>query len=207
MIISTYRAQGVLKNVVGVRLLKFLVFGLCLVPLLNYGVGIFNDSLGANPIEYITRGLGEWGLRFLVISLSISPIRLITKNTQILRFRRMIGLFSFFYVSLHLMAYLWLDQFFDWNEIWIDIVENPFISAGMIAYILLIPLALTSNLKMMKLLRHNWKRLHKLVYVITGLGILHYFWLVKADLREPIIYLLIILVLLLFRFKKLTRLL
>lgn len=193
-----------LKSITGVLLLKIFVFILCLLPLVNYALGLVNDSLGANPIEYITRGLGEWGLRFLLITLAISPIRLITKKSQVLRFRRMFGLFSFFYVSLHLLTYLWLDQFFDWNEIWIDIVENPFITAGMLAYTLLIPLAVTSTKKMMKRLKHNWKRLHKLVYVIAGLGILHFFWLVKADLREPSIYLVIYLLLLLFRVKKFT---
>jgi sulfoxide reductase heme-binding subunit YedZ len=195
-----------LKNTSGVSVLKFVVFCLCLLPLVNYSVGIVNDSLGANPIEYITRGLGEWGLRLLLVTLSITPLRTITKNTKLLRFRRMLGLFSFFYVSLHLLTYVWLDQFFDWSEIWIDIVENPFITAGMVAYTLLIPLAITSTKKMMRLLKHNWKRLHKLVYVITALGILHYFWLVKADLRDPIIYLVIFAVLLIFRSKKLTSL-
>jgi len=197
----------VLKNVTGVSFLKIIVFCICLLPLVNFGFGVVNDSLGANPIEFITRGLGEWGLRFLLITLSVSPIRIITKNTQILRFRRMLGLFSFFYISLHLMTYLWLDQFFDWNEIWIDIVENPFITAGMIAYLLLIPLAFTSTNKMMKRLRQNWKRLHKLIYIIAGLGVLHFFWLVKADLQEPIIYLIILIILLLFRSKKFTKLL
>lgn len=196
-----------LKIASGITLAKIFVFGLCLLPLVNFTVGIINDTLGANPIEFITRGLGEWGLRFLLITLSISPLRLITKNTIILRLRRMVGLFSFFYISLHLITYIWLDQFFDWNEIWIDIVKNPFITAGMIAYTLLIPLAITSTNKMMKLLRQNWKRLHKLVYVITALGVLHFFWLVKADLREPILYLVIYLVLLLFRYKKFTVLL
>jgi len=197
----------VLNNITGVTLLKIIVFCVCLLPLVNYGFGIVNDSLGANPIEYITRGLGEWGLRFLLVTLSITPIRIVTKQSQIVRFRRMMGLFSFFYVSLHLMTYLWLDQFFDWGEIWIDIVENPFITAGVTAYLLLIPLAITSTKKMMKRLGTNWKRLHKLIYVITGLGVLHFFWLVKADLREPIIYLVILLLLLLFRFKKFSSLL
>ena len=196
-----------LKKINGVSLLKIIVFCLCLIPLVNYGFGILNDSLGANPIEYITRGLGEWGLRFLLITLSITPIRLITKQAQLLRFRRMLGLYSFFYVSLHLLTYLWLDKFFDLNEIWIDIVDNPFITAGMVAFTLLIPLTITSTKKMMKRLGTNWKRLHKLVYVITSLGILHFFWLVKADLREPIIYLVLFLALMLFRFKKFSALL
>ncbi len=186
---------------------KVVVFILCLLPLVNYSVGIINDSLGANPIEFITRGLGEWGLRFLLITLSLSPIRMITHKGNILRLRRMLGLFSFFYVSLHLITYIWLDQFFDWNEIWIDIVKNPFITAGMLAYFLLIPLAVTSTNKMMRRLRHNWKHLHKLIYLITGLGVLHFFWLVKADLREPIIYLVIFLFLLLFRFKRFGKML
>ncbi|VAW98990.1 Protein-methionine-sulfoxide reductase heme-binding subunit MsrQ [hydrothermal vent metagenome] len=190
-----------------IRRIKVTVFFLCLLPLVNYGVGIVNDSLGANPIEFITRGLGEWGLRFLLVTLALSPLRLITKDTKYLRFRRMLGLFSFFYISLHLTTYIWLDQFFDWNEVWIDVVENPFITAGMLAYFLLIPLALTSTNKMMRRLRHNWKRLHKLIYFITGLGILHFFWLVKADLREPIIYLVIYLFLLLFRFKIFSKIL
>ncbi len=196
-----------LKKLAQFQVLKVAVFILCLLPLVNFGVGIINDSLGANPIEFITRGLGEWGLRFLLITLSLSPIRIITQEVKILRLRRMLGLFSFFYVSLHLITYIWLDQFFDWSEIWIDIVENPFITVGMFAYLLLIPLAVTSTNKMMRRLGYNWKRLHQLIYLITGLGVLHFFWLVKADLRQPVIYLVIFLFLVLFRFKRFTKIL
>ncbi|MEJ2142126.1 MAG: sulfoxide reductase heme-binding subunit YedZ [Gammaproteobacteria bacterium] len=148
----------------------------------------FLDQLGANPFEELTRRSGEWTLRFLLIVLAITPLRKITKQNWLMAYRRMLGLYTFFYASFHLLTYLWFDQFFDWHEIYIDIVKRPFITVGMLAFVLLVPLAVTSTNKWMKRLGRRWKRLHQLVYLIGILAILHFIWLVKADLRTPLIY-------------------
>ena len=178
------------------RLFKPLLFILLLLPALYYGVGLWRDTLGANPLEAVIRGLGDWGLRILLITLLISPLRRLLNWPQILRTRRMLGVYAYFYVVLHLVGYLWFDQFFDWEEIWFDIVERPFITVGMIAVVLLTPLAITSTKGMIRRLGKNWKRLHMLVYPISILAIVHFFWMVKLDLREPIIYSVLLAVLL-----------
>lgn len=157
------------------------------------------DELGANPFEVLTRSTGEWTLRFVLLTLTMTPLRHLTGSAWPLRFRRMLGLFSFFYVCVHLLTYLWLDHFFDWEEIITDIVKRPYITLGMLAFILLSPLALTSTKKMMKRLGKRWKSLHKLVYIIAILGVIHFLLLVKADLKEPIIYILLLLALFLAR--------
>lgn len=171
-----------------VYLIKPLLFVLCLLPAGLLGWQFYADELGANPIEAITRGTGEWTLRLLLITLLMTPLKRITGWYWPIRARRMLGLFAFFYACMHLMTYLWLDQFFDWHEIWLDILDRPFITAGMLAFALLVPLALTSNHFAVKKLARNWKRLHRLAYVIPVLGVLHFWWLVKADIREPAIY-------------------
>ncbi|MFK5913467.1 MAG: protein-methionine-sulfoxide reductase heme-binding subunit MsrQ [Woeseiaceae bacterium] len=183
------------------KLLKSLIFCLCLLPLVLLFRGLYLDELGANPIEVLTRSTGEWTLRFILITLVMSAIRRLTGAAWPLRFRRMLGLMSFFYVCVHLTTYLWLDHFFDWDEILRDIIKRPFITFGMLAFTLLIPLALTSTKKMMKRLGRRWKSLHMLVYVIAPLGVLHFLLLVKADYREPTIYALILSTLLFLRFK------
>ena len=170
------------------RLFKPLLFILLLLPALYYGIGVWQDTLGANPLEAVIRGLGDWGLRILLITLLISPLRRLLNWPQILRTRRMLGVYAYFYVVLHLVGYLWFDQFFDWEEIWFDIVERPFITVGMIAVVLLTPLAITSTKGMIRRLGKNWKRLHLLVYPISILAVLHFWWMVKLDIREPIIY-------------------
>lgn len=150
--------------------------------------GISND-LGVNPIETIIRDLGVWGLRFLVAGLFITPIARIFKRPRLIRWRRPIGLIAFAYVFLHLTSYIWLDQYFEWDRIWADILKRPYITFGMIAFTLLIPLALTSfNAAIKRLGGRVWRNLHKLVYLIVPLGVLHYLLLVKADLRMPLIY-------------------
>lgn len=181
---------------------KPLVFTLCLLPFVMLVWQLLTGALGANPIEAFTRQSGEWGLRFLLISLAMTPLRHIIKQAWPIRFRRMLGLFVFFYVCIHLTSYIVLDQFFDWPEIWTDILKRPFITIGMTAFVLLIPLAVTSNKAMMKRLGRNWQRLHRLVYPIAIFAVLHFFLLVKADLYWPTIYAAILLVLFIFRLVK-----
>ena len=170
------------------KVIKPIIFILCLLPLVLLFRNFYLDELGANPFEVLTRSTGEWTLRFLLLTLAMTPLRRITGLAWPLRLRRMLGLFTFFYVCVHLLTYLWLDHFFDWEEILIDIVKRPYITFGMLAFTLLLPLAFTSTKKMMKRLGQRWKSLHKLIYVIAILGVLHFLLLVKADLREPIIY-------------------
>ncbi len=169
-------------------LLKPAVFILLLLPVVFLAWGVAQDTLGANPVETVIRDLGEWGLRFLLLTLLVSPLRRLFNMPRLLRFRRMLGLFAFFYVSLHVLAYVWLDQGLDWQEIWLDILDRPFITVGMLAFVLLIPLALTSTKGMIRRLGKNWKRLHRLVYPIAILAIVHFFWMVKLDITEPVIY-------------------
>ena len=183
------------------KIIKPFIFSLCLLPLVLLFRNFYLDELGANPFEVLTRSTGEWTLRFLLVTLTMTPLRQLTGSAWPLRLRRMLGLFTFFYVCVHLLTYIWLDHFFDWDEIWRDIVKRPYITIGMLAFTLLIPLAFTSTKKMMKRLGKRWKSLHKLIYVIAVLGSLHFFLLVKADLREPIIYTSILLFLFLIRFK------
>lgn len=170
------------------RVFKPLVFIVLLLPLFSYIWGVSQDNLGANPLEAVIRGLGDWGLRILLLTLLLSPLRRLLNWPQLLRLRRMLGLYAYFYVVLHLMAYLWLDQSFDWFEIWRDILERPFITVGMLAVVLLTPLALTSTKGMIRRLGKNWKRLHTLVYPISILVIIHFWWMVKLDVTEPAIY-------------------
>ena len=170
------------------RVIKPVIFILLLMPACYYGWGIWQDRLGANPLEAVIRGLGDWGLRILLITLMVSPLRRLLDWAQLLRLRRMLGLYAYFYVILHLFSYLWFDQFFDWEEIWFDILERPFITVGMLAVVLLTPLAITSTKGMIRRLGKNWKRLHTLVYPISMLAVLHFWWMVKLDVTEPAIY-------------------
>lgn len=171
------------------RLLKFIVVTLSLLPLAYYGWGASHDTLGANPIEAVTRGMGTWTLNFLLITLAITPLRKLTGWHAALRLRRMLGLFTFFYALLHLTSYLWFDQFFDWGEIAQDILKRPFITVGMAAFLLLVPLAATSsNFAIRRLGGRRWQTLHRTVYAIAILAVLHYSWLVKADQSQPLLY-------------------
>lgn len=170
-------------------LLKPPLFLLCLLPLAWYGWGIYTDTLGANPIEAVTRGLGTWTLNFLLITLSVTPLRRYTGWNWLAPLRRMLGLFVFFYAVLHFNTYLWLDQFFDWNAIAKDILKRPFITVGMVCFFLLVPLAATSNnYAIRKLGGRRWRELHRTVYAIGLLAVLHYAWMVKADLSGPLGY-------------------
>ena len=180
-------------------LIKPVLFVTCLVPLVLLFFGAINDTLGANPVETMTRETGEWTLRFLLITLLITPARKILNWPWLIKLRRMLGLFVFFYAVMHFLTYIWFDQFFDFNEIVKDIIKRPFITVGFTAFVLLIPLAMTSTNKMMRRLKNNWLKLHKLIYVIAVLGVLHFVWMVKADYLEPTIYGFILFVLLLYR--------
>lgn len=168
--------------------LKILVFALCLLPLALLAWDGVHANLGPNPIEEITHRTGDWTLRLLLVTLAVTPARRLLGWNFLLRLRRLLGLFAFFYACLHFLTYVWLDQFFWWDEIAKDIVQRPFITVGFAAFLLLIPLAVTSTNAMMKRLGRRWQQLHRLVYVSATLGVLHYLWLVKADLRRPLIY-------------------
>lgn len=183
-----------------------MVFVVCLLPFILLLLRLLTDQLGANPIEAFTRSSGEWGLRFLLITLAVTPMKQIFRQSWPMRYRRMLGLFAFFYVCVHLSSYIVLDQFFDWGEIWADIVKRPFITIGMTAFVLLIPLAATSNKAMISRLGRNWRRLHRLVYPIAVCAVLHYFWLVKADLYWPTVYAVILGLLFAFRLRKYCKL-
>ncbi|MES2772428.1 MAG: protein-methionine-sulfoxide reductase heme-binding subunit MsrQ [Pseudomonadota bacterium] len=169
---------------------KLCVFVLALWPLASLLYGAVNDALGANPIELITHKTGSWTFNFLLISLSITPLRALTGCHWLVRLRRMLGLFCFFYAVLHLTTYVWLDQFFDFAEITRDIFKRPFITVGVAAFLLLLPLALTSNHQAMRFLGgKRWQLLHRSVYAIGILAALHYFWLVKITaIVYPLIY-------------------
>jgi sulfoxide reductase heme-binding subunit YedZ len=193
-------------NMLSLKQTKVLLFIVCLYPVGSLVWGLFSNQLGANPIETLTRSSGVWALRFLLITLMITPIRWVTGWAAIVRVRRMLGLFAFFYATLHMLLYLGLDQFFNLTDIWIDIVKRPFITIGFICFMLLVPLAITSTNKMMKRLGgRRWKQLHRLSYLIAVLGCLHFYMLVKADHREPIIYALIVTLLLCIRVIYSTR--
>jgi len=161
---------------------------LCLLPLLRLIALGLGGGLGANPIEFITRSTGTWTLVGLLVTLSVTPLRRLTGRADLLRYRRMLGLFAFFYACLHFLTYIWLDQFFDPAAIARDIVKRPFITVGFTAFVLLIPLAATSNHAMMRRLGRRWQLLHRLIYLIAVLGVIHYLWLVKKDLTDPLIY-------------------
>ncbi len=170
----------------GARLLKPLIFAASLGPLVYLALGALRGTLGANPIENITRSTGIWTLRFMLITLAVTPVRRLSGWNDIVRVRRMLGLFAFFYGSLHLVTYVWLDQFFDWASIVKDVAKRPFITAGFSAYVLLVPLAVTSTAGMIRRLGgRRWRRLHRLAYASAAIGIVHYWWLVKLDTRPP----------------------
>jgi len=174
-----------------VSVLKALVFVLALVPLARLAAGAlyFPDWLGANPAEFITRATGDWTLRFLLITLAVTPLRKLTGWNWLARLRRMLGLYAFFYAIVHLSSYVSFDHVFDAGEILRDIVKRPFITVGFTALVLLVPLAVTSTNAMVRRLgAKRWLALHRLVYVIAPLGVLHFWWMVKRDITEPAIY-------------------
>jgi sulfoxide reductase heme-binding subunit YedZ len=169
--------------------IKIPVFVLCLVPaLLLVWKGLHND-LGANPIEFITHATGDWTIRFLCITLAVSPLRRRLHRPELIRFRRMFGLFAFFYGCLHFTTYLWLDKFFNFGEIGKDIYKRPFITAGFAGFLAMLPLAITSTAGWIRRLGgRRWNLLHRLIYFSAVAGVVHYYWLVKSDIRLPVMY-------------------
>jgi sulfoxide reductase heme-binding subunit YedZ len=170
------------------KLAKIALFLLCLVPLGRLVLFAFTGGLGANPIEFVTRSTGTWTLVFLLVTLCVTPLRRLTGYGELLRFRRMLGLYAFFYASLHFTTYIWWDQFFDWSAIAKDVIKRPFITVGFAAFVFLIPLAVTSTHAMMRRLGRRWQQLHRLVYIIAVAGVVHYWWLVKRDISQPLLY-------------------
>jgi methionine sulfoxide reductase heme-binding subunit len=171
------------------KLIKGLVFVACLGPLAWLTYAAFMDALGANPIAEITNETGVWTLRFVAITLLVTPLRKVTRWNVLVKYRRMFGLFAFFYGCLHFTTYIWLDQFFDWGGIVKDVAKRPFITVGFTAFVLMIPLALTSTAGWIRRLGgKRWNLLHRLIYVTAVLGVIHYLWLVKADTIRPIRY-------------------
>lgn len=175
------------------------LFVLCLAPLAVLIASGVTAGLGPNPVEVLTHTTGDWGLRLLLLTLVATPLRRLTGWGWLLRFRRMLGLFAFFYLSLHLVTYLWLDQFFDWAAILEDVAKRPYITAGFAAFLLLVPLALTSTRGMVRRLGRRWQTLHRLIYPAAILGVLHFLWLTKADPREPLVYAIVLALLLALR--------
>jgi sulfoxide reductase heme-binding subunit YedZ len=177
--------------------IKAVVFVVCLIPIGLLVYRGFTGALTANPIEFITHTTGWWTLAFLMITLSVTPLRRVLGMPWLLRLRRMLGLYAFFYASLHFVTWLVVDQFFDWGAILKDIAKRPYITVGFAAFVLLIPLAGTSTNAMVRRLgAARWQWLHRLVYLIAALGVLHFWWLVKKDIREPALFGSILLVLL-----------
>jgi sulfoxide reductase heme-binding subunit YedZ len=164
------------------------VFLLCLLPLVLLGVRAVRNELGANPIEAVTHSTGDWTLRFLLITLAITPFRRLLRWPDLIRFRRMLGLFAFFYGTLHLMTWMWLDKFFDPAQMWADVTKRRFITMGMFGFALMIPLAITSTRGWIRRLGKRWQLLHRLVYLSALAGVTHYWWLVKSDIRLPLMY-------------------
>lgn len=182
------------------RAAKPALFAVCLAPALWLAAGVWRGTLGVNPIEKITLETGQWTLRLLAATLAITPLRRLAGWPELIRFRRMLGLFAFLYASLHLLTYVWLDQFFDWGEIGRDIVKRRFITAGMAAFAFMLPLALTSTRGWIaRLGGRRWQQLHRLAYAAAAAGVVHFWWKVKSDVREPALYALLFAILMLAR--------
>lgn len=168
--------------------IKTAVFLLCLAPLGALGARIAGGEVPPNPVETLTHFTGDWALRLLLVTLAVTPLRRLSGWGWLLRLRRMLGLFAFFYAVLHLATYLWLDQFFDWGAIAEDVLERPYITLGFAAFLVLVPLAVTSTRGWVRRLGRRWQILHRGVYVAAVLAVLHFLWLVKGDPTEPLIY-------------------
>ena len=179
---------------------KTAAFLLSLAPLGTLGWRAYHGNLTANPIEFVTHATGDWTLRFLLITLAVTPLRKLPGLANLIRLRRMFGLFAFFYGCLHFITYIWFDKFFDVQEMWKDVTIRRFITAGALAFFLMIPLALTSTAGWVRRLGgRNWQRLHRAIYFSAAAGVIHYVWLVKSDLRAPLTYGAILAVLLTWR--------
>ena len=189
-----------MKSVLNSKWIKVPVFVLCLVPLTRLIWRDLNHELGANPIEFITHTTGDWTLIFLVLTLSITPARKLLRRPELIRFRRMLGLFAFFYGFLHFSTWIGLDKFFDLEEMLHDVRKRPFITAGFTGFVLMIPLAATSTAGWIRRLGgRRWQMLHRLIYASAVAGVVHYYWLVKSDVRKPVFYGTIVALLLAYR--------
>ena len=183
------------------RYLKPSIFFLCLIPFFIITYKIYFNQLGPDPVKEITHHTGEWTLIFVCLTLAMSPLKRFTNLSIWIKFRRTLGLFVFFYATLHLLTYVVIDYRLDWQQIFDDVLKKKYIFVGFAAWLLLIPLVITSSRKMVKLLKHNWKKLHRLIYVIAIFGALHFIWLSKTIFFKPLIFISIILVLLSLRIK------
>ena len=183
------------------RYYKTLVFFLSLWPLYVISYQIIFNQLGPEPVDRIINHFGEWTLIFILLTLSMTPLKKITKSVEWIKFRRMLGLFTFFYASIHMLSYVGLDYRFDFEPLINDVLKKKFIFIGFSAWLLLIPLAITSSERMVRLLKQNWKKIHRLIYIIGIFGVLHYIWLSKTLFFKPLIFLILLIILLLFRIK------
>jgi methionine sulfoxide reductase heme-binding subunit len=189
-----------LSNVLSSKWTKAIVFLLCALPAARIAWRFYQGNVTANPVEYLQHSTGDWTLRFLLITLSITPLRKLLYLPELIRFRRMLGLFAFFYVCLHFLTYIGPDQAFDLRGMWKDVEKRRFITVGFLGFVLLIPLALTSTKGWIRRLGgKRWRALHRLIYVIALCGVVHYYWLVKSDHRLPLLYGVILAALLLYR--------
>ncbi|MGJ5814589.1 sulfite oxidase heme-binding subunit YedZ [Paludibaculum fermentans] len=178
-----------MKRILTSRWAKPVVFTAALTPVLLLVWQFFHDGLGANPLQFITYATGDWTLRFLVFTLAVTPLRKLLNLPDLIRFRRMLGLYAFFYGCLHLMTYLWFDKFFDWAEIVRDIAKRPYITIGTLGLVLMLPLAITSTAGWIRRMGgKRWQMLHRLTYVSIVAGVIHYYWLVKLDVSRPLFY-------------------
>ncbi len=182
--------------------LKIAAFGACLIPFGQLLYNAYRGDLGANPIETITRFTGSWTLIFLLMTLSATPLRRLTGWNDLIKFRRMLGLFAFFYALLHFSTFLVLDHFFDFDRIAKDILKRPYVTVGFTGFVLMIPLAITSTANMIRRLGKRWQQLHRLVYLVGIAGVTHFYWLVKSDIRRPAQYGAVLAVLLGYRLVK-----
>ena len=180
---------------------KTLVFFLSLWPIYVISYQIIFNQLGPEPVDRIINHFGEWTLIFILLTLSMTPLKKITKSVEWIKFRRMLGLFTFFYASIHMLSYVGLDYRFDFEPLINDVLKKKFIFIGFSAWLLLIPLAVTSSERMVRLLKQNWKKIHRLIYIIGIFGVLHYIWLSKTIFFKPLIFLILLIILLLFRIK------
>jgi len=189
-----------LNKILSSKWTKAAVFILCLVPLLLVGIRALQGSLTANPVEFLQHFTGDWTLRFLIFTLAVTPLRKIFDLPDLIRFRRMLGLFAFFYLCLHFLTYIGPDQGFDLSGMWRDVQKRRFITVGFIGFLLLIPLAITSTKGWIRRLGgRRWQILHRCIYVAAVCGVIHYYWLVKSDVRKPLFYAAVVGILLLWR--------
>ncbi|MGD0221733.1 MAG: protein-methionine-sulfoxide reductase heme-binding subunit MsrQ [Terriglobia bacterium] len=189
-----------MRKILSSKGIKLPVFALCLVPLGQLAWRALHNNLTANPIEYITHQIGDWTLIFIVITLAVTPARKLLRQPELIRFRRMLGLFAFFYGLLHFSTWIGLDKFFDWADMLADVRKRTFITAGFTGFVLMLPLALTSTAGWIRRLGgKRWLALHRLIYIAAIAGVVHYYWLVKSDVRKPLFYAAVVVLLLALR--------